>query len=99
MFQNCGICAELQSTETLNVAVTDILLEAMDNKQLSIVIFLNMSTVFDSTSVHQDMLLQRILKDWFRQTRRRVACVEENRNKKFNKKFIFVVLTELKVIS
>ncbi len=49
------------STETLNVAVTDILLEAMDNKQLSIVIFLNMSTVFDSTSVHQDMLLQRIL--------------------------------------
>ena len=35
------------STETLNIAVTDLLLEAMDNKQLSIVIFLDMSKAFD----------------------------------------------------
>ena len=47
------------STETLNIAVTDMLLEAMDNKQLSIVIFLDMSKAFDS--IYQDMLLQRSL--------------------------------------
>ena len=47
------------STETLNIATTDLLLEAMDNKQLSIVIFLDMSKAFDS--VRHDMLLQRIL--------------------------------------
>ena len=35
------------------------LLEAMDNKQLSIVIFLDMSKAFDS--IYQDMLLQRSL--------------------------------------
>ena len=46
------------STETLNIATTDLLLEAMDNKQLSIVIFLDMSKAFDS--VRHDMLLQRI---------------------------------------
>ena len=48
-----------QSTETLNIAVTDMLLEAMDNKQLSIVILLDMSKAFDS--VDHNMLLQRIL--------------------------------------
>ena len=47
------------STETLNIAVTDMLLEAMDNKQLSIVILLDMSKAFDS--VDHNMLLQRIL--------------------------------------
>ncbi len=47
------------STETINVAVTNMLLEAMDNKQLSIATFLDMSKAFDS--VHHDMLLQRIL--------------------------------------
>ena len=46
------------STETLNIPTTDLLLEAMDNKQLSIVIFLDMSKAFDS--VRHDMLLQRI---------------------------------------
>ena len=46
------------SMETLNIATTDLLLEAMDNKQLSIVIFLDMSKTFDS--VRHDMLLQRI---------------------------------------
>ena len=46
-------------TETLNIGVTDMLLEAMDNKQLSIVVFLDMSKAFDS--VCYDMLLQRIL--------------------------------------
>ena len=46
------------STETLNIATTDLLLEAMDNKQLSIVVFLDMSKTFDS--VRHDMLLQRI---------------------------------------
>ena len=46
------------STETLNIAVTDLLLEATDNKQLSIVI-LDMSKVFDS--VRHDILLQRML--------------------------------------
>ena len=43
------------STETLNIAVK----EAMDNKQLSIVVFLDMCKAFDS--VCHDMLLQRIL--------------------------------------
>ncbi len=47
------------STETIDVAVTDMLLEAIDNKQLSIVIFLDMSKAFDS--VHHDVLRQRIL--------------------------------------
>ena len=47
------------STETLNIAVTDMLLEAMDNKQLSIVILLDMSKAFDS--VDHNMLLQIIL--------------------------------------
>jgi hypothetical protein len=42
-----------------NIAVTDMLLEAMDNKQLSIVIFLDMSNAFDS--VDHNMFLQRIL--------------------------------------
>ena len=44
---------------SLNIAVTDMLLEAMDNKQLSIVIFLDMSNAFDS--VDHNMFLQRIL--------------------------------------
>ncbi len=39
--------------------MTDMLLEAMDNKELSIVIFLDVSKAFDS--VHHVMLLQRIL--------------------------------------
>ena len=49
------------STETLNIAVTDLLLEAIDNKQLSVVmhIFLDMSKVFDS--VRHGILLQRML--------------------------------------
>ncbi|CAB4043286.1 Hypothetical predicted protein, partial [Paramuricea clavata] len=47
------------STETLNIAVTDMLLEAMDNKQLSMVILLDVSKAFDS--VDHNMLLQRIL--------------------------------------
>jgi hypothetical protein len=47
------------STETLNIAVTDMLLEAMDNKQLSIVILLDMSKAFDSAD--HNMLLRRIL--------------------------------------
>ena len=47
------------STETLNIAVTDMLLEAMDNKQLSVVILLDMSKAVDS--VDHNMLLQRIL--------------------------------------
>ena len=46
-------------TETLNIGGTDMLLEAMDNKQLSIVVFLDTSKAFDS--VCHDMLLQRIL--------------------------------------
>ena len=36
------------STETLHVAVTDCLLEAMDNKQLSIIVFIDLSKAFDS---------------------------------------------------
>jgi hypothetical protein len=44
------------STETPNITVTDMLLEAMDNKQLSIVIFLDMSKAFDI--VDHNILLQ-----------------------------------------
>ncbi len=49
---------ENHSTETLHVAVTDSLLEAMDNKQLSIVVFIDLSTAFDS--VQHETLLQKI---------------------------------------
>ena len=41
-----------------NIAVTDMLLEAMDNKQLSVVLYLGMFQVLDS--VHHDLLLQII---------------------------------------
>jgi retron-type reverse transcriptase len=50
---------KLHSTETLNIAVTDILLEAIDKKQLSIIIFLDLSKAFDS--VQHDILLKKIL--------------------------------------
>ena len=46
------------STETLNIAVTDALLEAIDKKQLSIIIFLDLSKAFDN--VQHDTLLNRI---------------------------------------
>ncbi len=49
---------ENHSTETLHVAVTDSLLEAMDNKQLSIVVFIDLSKAFDS--VQHETLLQKI---------------------------------------
>jgi retron-type reverse transcriptase len=49
---------KLHSTETLNIAVTDILLEAIDKKQLSIIIFLDLSKAFDS--VQHDILLKEI---------------------------------------
>ena len=45
--------------ETLNIAATDLLLEAMDNMQLSFVIFLDMSKAFDR--VRHDISLQRML--------------------------------------
>jgi hypothetical protein len=47
----------LHSTETLNIAVTDILLEAIDKKQLSIIIFLDLSKAFDN--VQHDILLKK----------------------------------------
>ena len=50
---------KLHSTETLNIAVTDILLEAIDKKQLSIIIFLDLSKDFDS--VQHDILLKKIM--------------------------------------
>ena len=46
------------STEMLTIAMTGLLLEAMDNKQFSIVLFLDMSKAFDS--VRHDMLLKII---------------------------------------
>ncbi len=49
---------ENHSTETLHVAVTDSLLEAMDNKQLSIVVFIDLSKAFES--VQHETLLQKI---------------------------------------
>ena len=48
---------KLHSTETLNIAVTDILLEAMDKKQLSVIIFLDLSKAFDS--VQHDIVLKK----------------------------------------
>ena len=53
-----GNC-KVHSTETLNIAVTDILLEAIDKKQLSIIIFLDLSKAFDS--VQHDILLKKIM--------------------------------------
>jgi hypothetical protein len=50
---------KLHSTETLSIAVTDILLEAIDKKQLSIIIFLDLSKAFDS--VQHDILLKKIM--------------------------------------
>ena len=46
------------STETLNVAFTDTLLEAMDKKQISIVVFIDLSKAFDS--IKHDILLEKI---------------------------------------
>ena len=48
-----------RSTETLNIAVTDTLLEAIDKKQLSIIIFLDLSKAFDS--VQHNILLNKIM--------------------------------------
>ena len=48
------------STKTLNIAVTDMLLEAMDNEQLSIVVFSGMSKAFNS--ICHDMPLQIIFR-------------------------------------
>ena len=47
------------STKTLNVVVTDAQLEAIDKKQLSIIIFLHISKAFDSDQ--QDILLNKIM--------------------------------------
>ena len=49
---------KLHSTETLNIAVTDTFLEAMDSKQISILILIDLSKAFDS--VQHDILLQKI---------------------------------------
>ena len=43
------------STETLNILVSDALLDAMDNKKLSALILLDMSKAFDSIS-HSNLL-------------------------------------------
>ena len=45
-------------TETLNVAFTDTILEAMDKKQISIVVFIDLSKAFDS--IEHDILLEKI---------------------------------------
>ncbi len=42
---------KLHSTETLDIAITDILLEAIDKNQLSIIIFLDLSKAFDSVKL------------------------------------------------
>jgi hypothetical protein len=44
------------STETLNLLITDHLLDAMDNKKLSAVILFDLSKAFDSIS-HSILLL------------------------------------------
>ena len=45
----------LHSTETLNIYITDLLLEAMDKKKISALILLDLSKAFDSIS-HQRLL-------------------------------------------
>ena len=60
------------STETLNVAFTDSLLEAIDKKQISMVVFIDLSKAFDSIEHHT--LLGKIsrlgvspaVSEWFR---------------------------------
>ena len=42
----------LHSTETLNIYITDLLLEVMDKKEISALILLDLSKAFDSIS-HQ----------------------------------------------
>ena len=42
---------KLHSTETLDIAITDILLEAIDKNQLSIIIFLDLLKAFDSVQL------------------------------------------------
>ena len=42
---------KLHSTETLDIAITDILLEEIDKNQLSIIIFLDLSKPFDSVQL------------------------------------------------
>jgi hypothetical protein len=62
------------STQTLNVAFTDTLLEAMDKKQISIVVFIDLSKALDRIQHDVDILLQKILRlgvspavhEWFR---------------------------------
>jgi hypothetical protein len=41
---------KLHSTETLDIAITDILLEAIDKNQLSIIIFFDLLKAFDSVT-------------------------------------------------
>ena len=48
----------LSKDQTLHVAVTDSLLEAMDNKQLSILVFIDLSKTFDS--IQHETLPQNI---------------------------------------
>ena len=49
---------KFHSTETINIAVTDYFLEAMDAKEISILILLDLSKAFDS--VHHNILLRKI---------------------------------------
>ena len=46
-------------TETLNIAVTDTLLEAIDKRQLTIIMFLDLSKAFDS--VQRNILLYKTI--------------------------------------
>lgn len=49
----------MHSTETLNIAVTDTLLEAIDKTQLSIIIFFALSKAFDR--IQHDTLLNKMM--------------------------------------
>ena len=66
---------KLHSTETLNILVSDMILEAVDRKELSAVVLIDLSKAFDS--IEHTLLLKKLhgmgvsrkAVDWFKSYR------------------------------